>query len=52
MNPHLFPMLITVLSLIAAIVYVFLQMWFPALYWFSAFTLNIAVIGMAIRGGN
>lgn len=52
MNPHLIPIIIAIESLLAAIVYLFYRDWFSALYWFSAFTLNTAVIGMAIRGGN
>jgi hypothetical protein len=51
-NPHILPMTIAGLSFWAAVVYGFQKDWFPALYWFSAFTLNTAVIGMAIRGGS
>jgi hypothetical protein len=46
------PVVIACLSFWAAVVYAFQQQWFPALYWFSAFTLNMAVLGMTIQGGN
>ncbi len=50
---HWLPIIICCLSFWAALVYAFKGMWFPALYWFSAFTLNFSVIAMAggvIRG--
>lgn len=49
MNPHIIPIVIAAESLVAGIVYLFLKDWLSALYWVSAFTLNVAVIGMAIR---
>lgn len=44
---HLFPIIIIVLSYLAGGVYIFKQMWLPALYWGCAGTLNLSVLLMS-----